>query len=340
MKCLIVLFAVVVATLAAPQGEPKPHHTIDFNRFWTQEEIDNYITKLNNEYPQFIEVEVIGKTSESREIRAIRVTNEDTLTDDTPAIFITAGLNARDWMATMSAIDIIHELVEHNYAFENFLDNLVWYILPVANPDGYIFSHGAGQRMWRKTRSFTGYWNNWWYLQCIGTDGNRNFDFHWGEIGASSKCSADTYRGTKAFSEMETQALRDVVESLKENCKFYLTLHSFGQYLLYPWGYTSELPETWKDLHEVAEAGADAIYKTTGTKYTVGSSTNVLYAAAGGSDDWAFAVTDVPISFVMELPGGGNFGFDLPARDIDKTVKESAVGIFAMIERVNDKYPN
>lgn len=140
--------------------------------------------------------------------------------------------------------------------------------------------------MWRKTRSFSGYWNNWWFLQCIGTDGNRNFDFHWGEVGASSDCSADTYRGTKAFSEMETQALRDVVYSLKEDCKFYLTLHSFGQYLLYPWGYTSELPETWKDLHEVAKAGADAIYQTTGTSYTIGSSTNVLYAAAGGSDDW------------------------------------------------------
>lgn len=145
MKSLIVLFAiVVVAALAAPQGEPTPHHTIDFNRFWTQEEIDNYITKLNNEYPQFIEVEVIGRTADNNEIRAIRVTNEDTLTDDTPAVFVTAGLNARDWIATMSAIDIIHELVEHNSMFENLTDGLVWYILPVANPDGYIFSHGAG----------------------------------------------------------------------------------------------------------------------------------------------------------------------------------------------------
>lgn len=42
----------------------------------------------------------------------------------------------------------------------------------------------------------------------------------------------------------------------------------------------------------------------------------------------------------MELPGGGIFGFDLPARDIDKTVKESAIGIFAMIDKVNSKYPN
>lgn len=145
MKSLIVLLAIVVAaTLAAPQGKSKPFHTIDFNRYWTQEEIDYYIEQLNNKFPQFIEIEVIGRTSENREIQAIRVTNEDTLTDDTPAVFVTAGLNSRDWIATMSAIDIIHELVEHNYMFENLTDGLVWYILPVANPDGYIFSFGAG----------------------------------------------------------------------------------------------------------------------------------------------------------------------------------------------------
>lgn len=36
----------------------------------------------------------------------------------------------------------------------------------------------------------------------------------------------------------------------------------------------------------------------------------------------------------MELSGGGWFGFDLPASEIDKNVKESAVGIFAMSETV------
>lgn len=40
----------------------------------------------------------------------------------------------------------------------------------------------------------------------------------------------------------------------------------------------------------------------------------------------------------MELGGGGSFGFDLPAREIDKNVKESAVGIFAMSEAVARKF--
>lgn len=69
------------------------------------------------------------------------------------------------------------------------------------------------------------------------------------------------------------------------------------------------LPATWKDIDEVAQAGAAAIKSATGTKYTVGSSTNVLYAAAGGSDDYAFAVANIPVAITMELPAGGS-GFD------------------------------
>lgn len=86
------------------------------------------------------------------------------------------------------------------------------------------------ERYWRKTRKPFG--------SCIGTDANRNFDFHWGEIGASSNPCSETFRGKKAFSEPETIALRDLMHSISAQCKFYLTLHSYGQYMLYPWGYT------------------------------------------------------------------------------------------------------
>lgn len=70
----------------------------------------------------------------------------------------------------------------------------------------------------------------------------------------------------------------------------------------------------------------------------MGSSTNVLYAAAGGSDDYMFAVGKVPISITMELPGGGRYGFDPPASDIQQIANETVIGIFAMIEAIADKY--
>lgn len=41
----------------------------------------------------------------------------------------------------------------------------------------------------------------------MGTDLNRNWDYHWGESGASKYSCAEIYRGVKAGSEPETQAV-------------------------------------------------------------------------------------------------------------------------------------
>lgn len=205
---------------------------------------------------------------------------------------------------------------------KDLLENLDWIILPVVNPDGYQHSHNS-DRLWRKTRSVV-------KKSCVGADGNRNFDYHWGEAGASEDSCSEIFRGNSAFSEVEAQILRDVVMNISSTCKFYLTLHSFGNFLLYPWGWTSDLPESWKELHEIADAGANAIKRATGTKYTIGSSTNVLYKAAGGSDDFMLGVVNIPISITMELPGGGDSGFDPPPKSIQSSVHESFIGIRGM----------
>lgn len=76
------------------------------------------------------------------------------------------------------------------------------------------------------------------------------------------------------------------MNDLKGSCKFYLTLHSYGEYILYSWGHTDDLPDTWKDLDEVAKAGVDSIQQSTGTKYKHGSVSRVLYQATGNSLDY------------------------------------------------------
>lgn len=79
----------------------------------------------------------------------------------------------------------------------------------------------------------------------------------------------------------------------------------------------------------MARAGSIAIKKATGTSYTVGSSTNVLYAASGASDDYALGIANIPVVLCMELPSGGN-GFDPPADRILPLASESWLGIRAM----------
>lgn len=106
--------------------------------------------------------------------------------------------------------------------------------------------------------------------------------------------------------------------------------------MIYPL-FCSALPDTVSELDEVAQAGAAAIRASTGTRYTVGTSTNVLYAAAGGSDDYAFAKANIPISITMELPAGGT-GFDPKPAQISGFVSETWTGIKAMAEKVIAKY--
>lgn len=102
--------------------------------------------------------------------------------------------------------------------------------------------------------------------------------------------------------------------------------------------FISDLPENWKEIDELAQAGGKAIRDATGTKYTIGSSTNVLYAAAGGSDDYALGAMKIPFSITMELPRGGVAGFDPPPSSIEKLVTETWIGIHAMGRHIAKYY--
>lgn len=243
-----------------------------------------------------------------------------------PVVILDAGIHAREWLAPTTALYLIEQLVGPS---GSLLDKLDWIIIPLLNPDGYEYTH-TRERFWRKTRSKNS------GSSCYGTDGNRNFDYHWMEVGASSSPCSETYAGYKPFSEPETSALRDLL--LKENVKLYLTMHTYGQYFLYPWGWTSNLPDNWRDLDALARQASSAIQGVTGTRYTVGSSTNVLYAAAGGSDDYALALGKAPYSYTIELPGGGSGGFNPPASSILPVCTETMAAFTTVAKHVAQLY--
>lgn len=70
------------------------------------------------------------------------------------------------------------------------------------------------------------------------------------------------------------------------------------------------------------------------TIYEVGSSTRILYAASGGSDDWVKGVAGVKFAYTVELPDRGDFGFLLPASEILPVGQETYEGIKTLVEEV------
>lgn len=85
-------------------------------------------------------VETGGLTSEGREIKVVKISTTG-VEGDKPIIFIEVGMHAREWATYVAGIHLIHELVEHNDHYWDVVNNVDWIIIPVANPDGYEFSH-------------------------------------------------------------------------------------------------------------------------------------------------------------------------------------------------------
>ncbi|KAK8397432.1 hypothetical protein O3P69_004876 [Scylla paramamosain] len=227
---------------------------------------------------------------------------------------------------------MVNELVTNSNTYDDLLSNVNFYVMPSINPDGYSYTF-TDDRMWRKTRSHTDS-----PFGCKGADPNRNWDFHWNEIGASSNPCSETYAGSGPFSEVEMRVVRDEIIRLGSKIKVYLTFHSYSQLWMYPWGYTSALPDDWKDLDNLAQDAVSALTAVHGTQYEIGSSTNTIYAAAGGSDDWAKGVGGVKYAYTVELRDQGYYGFLLPPSKIIPSGEETFEALKVVANFVKNTY--
>ena len=99
---------------------------------------------------------------------------------------------------------------------------------------------------------------------------NRNYGHKWGGQGASRQPCSETFAGSKAFSEPETKAVNDFLARSSANFKASCSFHSYGQYILYPWGYDRKVPADHQQLDIVGKEAAAAMRAIEGKAYTVG----------------------------------------------------------------------
>ncbi|KAG8520978.1 Carboxypeptidase O [Galemys pyrenaicus] len=180
-------------------------------------------------------------------------------------------------------------------------------------------------RLWRKSRS--SHDNG----TCFGTDLNRNFDVQWCSIGASKNCQDLTFCGTGPVSEPETKAVSSFIESKKEDILCFLTIHSHGQLILTPYGYTKNKSSNHEELIQVGQKAANALKAKHGTNYKVGSN-----ATSGSSRDWAQDI-GIRFSYTFELRDTGTHGFVLPEDQIEPTCEETMEAVLSILDDVYEK---
>jgi len=293
-----------------------------FAKFLNLEEINAAIDTLVSANSGIMSIEKIGTSVEGRPIRLVKVTSA-TNKNSKPGIWIDGGIHAREWASPATVLYMLNKLVTgYRTNYTQYIDGATWYFVVNINPDGYSHTHKK-DRMWRKNRRPGS-------LGCEGVDLNRNFDMSFGGAGTSGDPCEDTYRGPSAFSEPESRAVRDYILSHKD-IKAVVTIHAYSQMWFIPYGdQYKHYPADYTKMERVARAGAAALQKRYGTKYDVGTAADLLYEAAGGSDDWSKAKANIEYVYCLELRPSGNSagnGFLLSPNKIIETGEETWDGI-------------
>ncbi|KAG6448454.1 hypothetical protein O3G_MSEX005550 [Manduca sexta] len=269
---------------------------LSFDVIHTFDVVDQYLVDLANAYPDKVTVRSAGKSIEGRDIKYLRISTSNFEDRSKPIVFVQSLLHAREWVTLPATLYAIKKLVL-DVTEQDLVRDVDWIIMPIANPDGYIFSH-TNDRFWRKNRARGFIIGD----ICMGVDLNRNFDFHWGTLSSNLVCS-QTFHGRGPFSEPETAAIRDVFAEYGTRVEVYLDIHSFGSMILFGFGTGGMPPNALvMNLLGVRMATAiDAVKWPQHRDYVVGNIVHLLGHVSGGSTDYATAI-GIPFSYAYELP--------------------------------------
>ena len=269
-------------------------------------------------HPTKVHLFSLGTSYDGQDIIGARVSNDATDNLSEPGVFYVGQHHAREHMTVEVVLSLLHRFVDKPMA-RNLINTRQIYFVPSLNPDGSEYDIATGQyRFWRKNRQPD--------QGIYGTDLNRNYSYNWGCCGGSSgNRSSETYRGAAAFSTPEDSRMRDFIVA-HPNITTGISYHSYGDLILYPYGYTDEdIPPDMDPIdHQTFVAMGAEMARTTG--YWPQQSSD-LYITDGDWNDWMYGTMDrYPIT--IELSGYG-YGFYPPDEYIaQETTKNHQAAIF------------
>lgn len=288
-------------------GIPEGFQYGSMGGYLTMEETMAQLDSMHARFPNITSarLKVSDQTTvDGNYIYYLKISNHPEIDEQEPKVLYTGLHHARELITPHQMVFFMYHLLE-NYATDSLIRKLVdttsLYFIPVVNPDGLAYNqltNPDGGGMWRKNRLDNG-------DGTFGVDLNRNYGFKWGldDIGSSPNTWSDTYRGASAFSEIETQIMRDFC--IDKKFAICLNYHSYSNFWLYSWAYTDEGSPDSATFRQYA-------YRMTETNgYKYGQPGALLYNTNGDALDWMYGEQTLKpkiIGFTPEM-GSDNDGF-------------------------------
>ncbi|MCK4365422.1 MAG: immune inhibitor A [Thermoplasmatales archaeon] len=303
-------------------------------QYHTLAEAEAILADIANDHPDITDLYIVGTTYEGRDIWCLEISDNPGVDEGEPGVFLMGLHHAREWPTLEITLNICEELTS---GYSSLVNSLRMWVIPCVNPDGYYYCHDQGHD-WRKNRHP--------YPGGIGVDLNRNYAGSsngdpygaWGSVGdgvISNNPSSEVYCGPAPFSEVETQAVRDIF--LENDIHATISWHTHGQLVMWPWGHTPNSAPDSSYLAQVGQQIASKITRQSGSGTYTPQQSCGLYPTTGDTTDWAYG-------FGHYVQGRPTFAYTIeacssfhpPAGYLDQIIAENFDGALEMLNEAED----
>ena len=198
------------------------------------------LAELSILYPELVRLDTLGYSAMGREIPLVKLGNGEA------EVLYVAAIHGCEFSTVNYMMRCLREYTETAAAWESYggyniaeiLQNYTFYIVPMANPDGFEISNHEEEPLWLCPDLEAARYD----YSCNGNGANlnRNFPIAWEEAEGGTQPDAAMSKGPYEASEPETQALIQLCE--EHDFERMFSFHNYGHCVYWQDTYSGSVP--------------------------------------------------------------------------------------------------
>ncbi len=278
-----VIGALLLACTFAPVAHAQQPNITQEHWYHTYATLTIDVNAWADDHPDIVDLTVAGQTELGRNLWVVRISDwsNETKPDGSlkDIVYIDGGHHGNEHLGTELAFLTAEHYIEGWAAG----DEEVMRVLRTTEIHVLVMLNADGNDL-----------NTRWNINQV--DLNRNYDHHWNE-------HDETQPGSGPFSEAETLANSNYMNTVVPRADLYVTMHTGVWIMLYPWGYIPDQPIDWELFHGIREEVHANL-----SDIPIQNANQGLYPNSGTSRDYGYGIMGFP-TFTFEtddeqwLPG-------------------------------------